>query len=294
MENDKKNWVEDVVWEWVKISNDSDKNEVEKKDDKKIVKKEETKKKGESIRTVKLFLDWNLWEYNINEKLPAWFLQSKLKENQMYLPVGLYRDIMKQIGEYGIPEFSEPEKFLSGKNKSQVDMVTYKMICTVMWYKPWEKNPIILKWFWYSSMSAWVLLSDAVHWNMHTLAAKSLRDAMKYSYNIFEYPESEVYDTQESWVIAEKKVDNVKAVQTIDNIVNSMPKQEETTSLTEEILKAYTERKTVVIEQLSLIWEEFTKKQVLSIWSELKAKFWDENKEIISKIITPDFNACAR
>ncbi len=321
----KVDWVNEVVGEWVtaeKIVAEQPKEEVnavtteakvaetvEEKADPKVVQKKTKKIVSSGViveksRTVKLFLDNVLWEYDINEKLPFGFLQTKLKEGQFYMPVGLYRDIMRQIGEFGIPDFSDIEKITSGKNKSQVDMVTYKMTCKVARHKPWSLEPIMLKWFGYSSMSAGVLLSDAVHGNMHTLASKALRDAMKYAYNIFEYPEVDVIDAQEPWTINEKKVDVAKAQDTIKKVAEDMKDVETDPSMTpfpwgadkdistnEAIENDYKRMKEEMFAQLETAWELVTKQSILALAGTLKRKYGEEHKDFISKVIVTDFNS---
>lgn len=307
MTDKKKDWVSEVVGDGVKVekadasvpttpevktetAKDVSKEtakDVSLSQSKTKTKKVEEKKKG---RTVKLFLDGKLDEYDIDEKLPEGFLMSKLKENQRYIPIHLYREIMRQIGEFWVPEFTDPEKFLSGKNKSNVDMVTYRVKCRVARNKPWVKEPIILTGVGYSSMSAWVLLSDAIHGNIATLEAKALRSALKHGYRCFEFPELDVETVEEKWVINEEK-----AKETIANVVKDMPKVEsktvDTTGIEKEITDCYNERRDIRFAQLGQIGEVVTKKHVLDLAKEIKEKFWEEHKSIISKIILNDFNS---
>jgi len=44
--------------------------------------------------------------------MPEDFLKTKLKESQRYIPINLYREILRQVDEFGIPTF-EIEKFIS-------------------------------------------------------------------------------------------------------------------------------------------------------------------------------------
>lgn len=309
MTDEKKDWVSEVVVDGVKIEKSTqpaDTVEVEKSTPKETVKEvslsqEKTKGKKvmpvEKLKTVKLFLDGKLDEYDVDEKLPEGFLMSKLKENQRYIPIHLYREIMRQIWEYWVPEFTDPEKFLSGKNKSSVDMVTYRIKCKVSRTKPWVKEPIILTGVGYSSMSAWVLLSDAVHGNIATLEAKALRSALKHSYRIFEFPELDVVDTNEQWQINE-----LKAKETIDNVVKWMPTQTpaqtsvpvqpiENTDIQKEIIEDYNRKKETTFAQLAELKQPVEKKHVLWLAKEIKDKFGEEHKEFISKVIRDDFNS---
>ncbi|MCI0500336.1 MAG: hypothetical protein L0Y61_01140 [Epsilonproteobacteria bacterium] len=116
MTDEKKDWVSEVIGDDVKtedVANTNTKPAVTeptvKEDSKEITKEvsllqEKTKGKKvmpvEKLKTVKLFLDGKLDEYDIDEKLPEGFLMSKLKENQRYIPIHLYREIMRQIGEF--------------------------------------------------------------------------------------------------------------------------------------------------------------------------------------------------
>jgi len=62
------------------------------------------------------------------------------------------------------------------------------------------------------------LLSDAVHGNFKTLEARALRDALKYSYLIFEFPELDNIDEPIAGTVNE-----IKAQKTIDEIAKAMP-----------------------------------------------------------------------
>jgi len=244
-------------------------------------------------RTVKLFLDWKLWEYDINEKLPMWFLQSKLRSDQLYMPVWLYRNIMRQIGEFWMPKFSE-EKFISWNNKSGRPMITYKSVCNVEW-KRW-KEVTQLEWIWFSSISAWAFLSDAVHWNMHTLYAKALRDALKYTYNIFEFPETDIEDQDTEWKVDDtsKKIDEV--VSNIDAKEKEKVVEKDDTEWTmvwDKIKEEYTKLRTWLYDDFKLDWKTVTKKDVLKLATTLKEMFGEENKPYIAKLITPDVNWAA-
>ena len=118
--------------------------------DEKVMAEDSRKAGPVKVKTVKLMLDGKMNEYSINGRLPEGFLRSKLKENQRYIPIHLYRDIMRQIGEFGIPDFSEPEKFINGKNKAGIDMITYKVRCTIE--HTVGKKIILLKGSGYASM----------------------------------------------------------------------------------------------------------------------------------------------
>ena len=184
------------------------------------------KAKEPKTKMVKLSLDGKEYELSIDEKLPPEFLQTKLKEGQSYVPVWIYREIMRQIDEFDVPDFVE-EKIMTWNNKYNVAQVVYKMYCEVKWYRYGRsKDPVILKGHWYSSISAGALLSDAVHGNMMTLEAKALRAALRYSYRIFEFPEVEIYDDWKTeGIIKEKKeapkteVEKVTTQQVVDDIV---------------------------------------------------------------------------
>jgi len=146
---------------------------------------------------IKLPLNGEMIELTSDERLPVGFLEKKLKDDQLYISVSLYREIMRQMDCFGVPQFTDPEKFMSGKDKWGIDKITYRVKCTVERFKDWRKDPIILTGVWYSSFSGGILLSDAIHWNIATLDAKALRSALKHGPRIFEYPEVEVID---EWV----------------------------------------------------------------------------------------------
>ena len=248
-----------------------------------------SKAKEPKARMVKLSLDWKDYELSIDEKLPAEFLQTKLKEWQSYVPVGTYREIMRQIDEFDIPEFVE-EKIMSWNNKYNVPQVVYKMYCEVKWYRYGRnKDPIILKGHWYSSISAGALLSDAIHGNMMTLEAKALRAALRYSYRIFEFPEVEIYDDWKTeWTIKEKKeapkTEEEKATtqQVVDDIIK------EDSDIESKIKEAYSKKKQEYFAKLLTTNESATKKDILAIWTELKNEFGEQYKSFIIHMIMPD------
>ena len=253
--------------------------------------KSTTKKKdSKKEKTVVLQLDGKIYEIPVSEKLPPEFLQEKLKEGQSYIPIGVYREIMRQLDEFGVPEFTE-EKIMTWNNKYNVAQVVYKMYCEVKWYKDWKtKEPIILKWHWYSSMSAWVLLSDAVHGNMMTLEAKALRAALRYSYRIFEFPEVEVYDDWKAeWIIKEKKeVKTEEQKATTQQVVDDIVKED--SDIESKIKARYSE----LMKELGakvLTRDEWPQKQeVLEIWTQLKNEFWEQYKKFIITMIMPDID----
>lgn len=250
-----------------------------------------SKAKEPKARTVKLSLDWKDYELSIDEKLPAEFLQTKLKEWQSYVPVGTYREIMRQIDEFDVPEFVE-EKIMSWNNKYSVPQVVYKMYCEVKWYRYGRsKDPVILKGHWYSSISAGALLSDAIHGNMMTLEAKALRAALRYSYRIFEFPEIEIYDDWKTeGTIKEKKeapkTEEEKATtqQVVDDIIK------EDSDIESKIKARYSE----LMKELGakvLTREEWPQKQeVLDIGTQLKNEFWEQYKKFIITMIMPDID----
>lgn len=249
------------------------------------------KAKEPKVRTVKLSLDWTEYELSIDEKLPSEFLQTKLKEWQSYVPVGIYREIMRQIDEFDVPDFVE-EKIMTWNNKYNVAQVVYKMYCEVKWYRYGRsKDPVILKGHWYSSMSAWVLLSDAVHGNMMTLEAKALRAALRYSYRIFEFPEIEVYDDWKSewtikWEKVESKVEAPKA--TTQQVVDDIVKEE--TDIEKQIKDDYAEMiKQLGAEMLTRdTWIQKT--EIIALWTKLKEKYWEDYKKFIINLIKPDLD----
>lgn len=253
-------------------------------------------------KTVTLTLDWKTSEYPVGSKLPEWFLHSKLKDSQRYLPVHLYRELLRQIDEFWIPEFSDPEKFATGKNKSWVDVITYAMKCTIVWNKPWKKEPIILTGKAYSAMSWGTLLSDAVHWNFATLEAKSLRSALRHSYAIFEFPEVDVVD---EWIPAtintKETIDGANKV--LDSVVAWMetPVARDTTKPVEapkEPVKKWTVTKAMIktmfdtklaelVSQCETVWTPITKVLILQIATEIKLSVGEEYKTTIMEVIAP-------
>jgi len=165
---------------------------------------------------VVLPVDWKEVEFSVDGRLPASFLSSKLKADQQYISIGVYREIMRQTGEFWVPEFTDPEKFMSWNNSRGIPMVTYRVKCTVEW-KRWDTVEI-LRWVWYSALSWWIMLSDAIHWNIATLDAKALRSALKHSYRIFEYPEKDSEYVEEKADI-EEVAKEVKPVEEKKDVV---------------------------------------------------------------------------
>ena len=259
------------------------------------------KKKVVKVKTVKLMLDWKLMELSVDERLPEWFLQSKLKEDQRYIPIHIYREIMRQMDCFGVPQFSDPEKFMSGKNKSQIDMITYRVKCTVEWNKDGRKNPVILTGAWYSAMSGGTLLSDAIHWNIATLDAKALRSALKHSSRIFEYPELDVVDIPTPAEIKEtaKKADDI-----LSKVAGDMKPTEkikakpvatpvDTAVDIEKVIRAeYAVLLAELDKALTDAWfdKQRTKEQILNLATQLKTKHGEQHKPLIIKIITWDLN----
>ena len=248
-----------------------------------------TKAKEPKARTVKLLLDGKEYELSIDEKLPPEFLQTKLKEGQSYVPVWTYREIMRQIDEFDVPDFVE-EKIMTWNNKYNVAQVVYKMYCEVKWYKYGRsKDPVILKWHWYSSISAGALLSDAVHGNMMTLEAKALRAALRYSYRIFEFPEIEIYDDWKTEGTIKEKAPKTEAQKaTTQQVVDDIVKED--TDVESKIKARYTE----LMKELGakvLTREEWPQKQeVLDIGTQLKNEFWEQYKQFIITMIMPDID----
>lgn len=174
-------------------------------------------------------IEWK--KYSIYKPLPTSFLKSKLSEKSTYLPVPVYRTIIRQINndsierywfeEFSLPKFSEkPIELYEWKTEKWGNVKSIKsMYCDC--FVP-RKNPVtntqqLLHWVWYSAMSIDMLLTDSsLHGNMHTLRAKALRDAMKYSYAIFEFPEDD-YDQEEPNVKAQLKEKSV-----ISDVVKSI------------------------------------------------------------------------
>lgn len=258
--------------------------------------KSTTKKKDvKKEKAVVLQLDGKTYEIPVSEKLPPEFLQEKLKEGQSYIPIGVYREIMRQLDEFDVPEFTE-EKIMTWNNKYNVAQVVYKMYCEVKWYKYGrDKEPIVLKWHWYSSMSAWVLLSDAVHGNMMTLEAKALRAALRYSYRIFEFPELEVYDDWKTeWTIKEKSATKIEA-----KPVKTEEEKATTQQVVDDIIKEDTDIETKIKDRYSELMKELgakvltrdewpQKQEVLDIGTQLKNEFWEKYKMFIINMIMPD------
>lgn len=255
-----------------------------------------TKKKDvKKEKAVVLQLDGKTYEIPVSEKLPPEFLQEKLKEGQSYIPIGVYREIMRQLDEFDVPEFTE-EKIMTWNNKYNVAQVVYKMYCEVKWYKYGRgKEPVVLKWHWYSSMSAWVLLSDAVHGNMMTLEAKALRAALRYSYRIFEFPEIEVYDDWKTeWTIKEKTATKIEA-----KPVKTEEEKATTQQVVDDIVKEDTDIETKIKDRYGVMMQEYgkelltsdekpSKERILAMWTKLKEEFGEQYKKFIISLIMPD------
>jgi len=259
-----------------------------------MTEKEKKVEKVTGAKMVYLQLGNKIHPLSLDDRMPEDFLKTKFQEKQRYIPINVYREMIRQIWEFGIPQF-EIEKFVSWNNKSNVAMIAYKCICKLDWFKYWDKKePIVLIGNWYSAISAWALLSDAIHWNMHTLQAKALRDALKYSYRIFEFPEDDVSDPNEAGTIhwegenpLSPKAEPTKT--TVDDVVKDMPEEDS------DIQKKIKEDYSIAIKEL---WEkainesyEITKKDVLSIGTALKEKYWEDNKKFIISILMKDVEA---
>lgn len=322
-----------ATWTWTPApetgTGELDKKEPikEKKSEPKAKKeKKEPKQKASKVKTVRLELDWMVEDYPIDGSLPAGFMKSKLRDDQTYVPIHIYRDIMRQIGEFDIPVFSEPTMFIEGKNKQGVPMITYKSGCTVTW-TVW-KEVKVLRGSWYAPMSGGVLLSDAVHGNMKTLEARALRDALKYAYKIFEFPELDKIDAPlaaEVNLPSNNKLDEVakdttpvnwkKASEKVPSKTEKIPVQkhdlENDTPVgdqnpnpdlivpedwdpvdNEEAIRAdYAAMKAELDEGLKSIGQSVTKAMILDIATKLKEKFGEAEKDSIKSIIMPDYNS---
>lgn len=297
------------------------KKETKPKKEKEVVKEKEDK-------AIVLQLDWKNVELSADDNLPSWFLEKKLKDDQLYIPVGLYREIMRQLDCFGVPQFSDPEKFMSGKNKSQIDMITYRVKCSVERFKYGRNNaPVILTGVGYSSFSGGVLLSDAIHGNIATLDAKALRSALKHSYRIFEYPEKDVTaeeipgDVNATIAKANETLNKAtpapaqtstpastpastpttkapvkvdpEASKAIDNAVADIPTQSTGPSVESQISEEY---KVLHAELLKALYEldpdaKTTKQMILDLASKLKAKYGEQYKKYILWVITKDLNS---
>lgn len=228
-------------------------------------------------------------EYNlfINERLPEAFLEVKLKESQKYIPIIVYRDIMRQVDEFGIPQFGELEKIITGKWKSGGDMITYKMRVTIERNKPGEKKPIMLCGSWYQAMSGSTLLSDAVHGNMKTLESRAMRDALKYSYLIFEYPEADLTSIPTGSV---EEVSLSSLTKTADDVLKEVAETMPGRDIEKEIFDEYKKQHETLWVKTITDGTMITKADIIKIATGLKLQFGEAVKPLIAKIITADLN----
>jgi hypothetical protein len=231
--------------------------------------------------------EWKEFTLQPTERLPITFLESKLREDQKYIPIGVYRDIMRQIWEFWIPTFADAEKIITGKNKSWWESIAFKVKVEVVRNKPWVKEPILLKGSWYSAMTWGIMLSEAIHWNFKTLEAKALRDALKYSYLIFEHPEADVEEPTEDKDMMINKI--------IEEAVWPAPTKEEAAekkATKDDIQKDFDTEMQAYNTKVLAWWPEAKaeKWDILAIATKLKEKYWVENKKIILEIITQTLN----
>ena len=256
---------------------------IKKVQEPKVVKEKLSKK-----RIVTLSVGNDSLELDINERLPDSFLESKLKESQKYVPISVYRDIMRQIGEFGIPQFSDFKIVATGKWKSGQDTTAYKCVVTVERNKPGEKKPVILIGSGYQAMSAGILLSDAIHGNSKTLEARALRDCLKYSYLIFEFPEADT-----AWLPVDETSSLSSLPKTAEQVIKETAEAMPGRDIEKEIAESYKKQLETLWVELITTGQNITKVQILGIASKLKAEFWEEFKPIIAKVITADLNSSA-
>lgn len=125
-------------------------------------------------------------EYLVNEFFPTELLKKNYSGNE-YIPIEVVRDIMRQIGGFSSPKFSDLEVIWKSVYKWN-DVITYKQKVELMY------GDKVLYWEAYHPVTAGKLFSDSSTWVFSTLRSKCLRDALKYEFKIFEYPSLEEED----------------------------------------------------------------------------------------------------
>jgi len=188
-----------------------------------------TKKTTVKKKVIKLSYQWKNYELDVNEPIPVEFLKTKMREWQDYIPVWIYREVLRQLwNEFWDVKFSDPEIVREIKVQNNV-LVLYKQECFI---ERWKR---ILKWSWYHTISLKSMASEAAHGNFKTLEAKAMRDCLKYAYRIFEFPDEDFIPSEDE---IEKKIkeaeDVVKEVKkdteekkkfTVENVVKEIEKE---------------------------------------------------------------------
>lgn len=227
-----------------------------------------------------VFVTLNGKEYNVDERLPDSFLESKLKESQKYIPIHIYRDILRQLPDlFWVPTFTDPEKIISGKNKSGVEVIAFRVKCSIERLRHGEKKPVVLVWDWYSAISWGAMLSDAIHGNIATLQAKALRSALKLWLRIFEYPEADLPEP------TAQDVELTTPAKATDDVMAKMP-----TVNAEDIEKEYKRLFSELSQKCLETKVTIKKPMILAIATQLKVQFGEENKPTILKLITDSLN----
>lgn len=125
-------------------------------------------------------------EYSLNDYFPSELLKKNYSGNE-YIPIDVIRDIMRRIGGFSSPKFSDLEVIGKSVYKWN-DVITYKQKVELVY------NDKTLYWEAYHPITAGKLFSDSSTGVFSTLRSKCLRDALKYEFKIFEYPSLEEED----------------------------------------------------------------------------------------------------
>ena len=139
-----------------------------------------------SEKIEKVLIKWAM--YSINENFPEKLLEKNYTD-QNYIPVDIVRSIMRQIGGFSSPKFSDLEVLWKSVYNSK-DVILYRQKVEISY---WDK---ILYWEWVHAVTSGKMFTDSSTWVFSTLRSKCLRDALKYEFAIFEYPEVE----DSSWI----------------------------------------------------------------------------------------------
>lgn len=119
--------------------------------------------------------------YSVDQHLPEDFYQQKLKQAEKYIPVYVYREIIRQLNNVWIPYFEEPKYLHAWTVKEDAKIYLYCQKCKI------QVDDKEIEWVGYHNFSLSALLSSSAHGNFKTLEAKAVRDTLKDVYRIFDY-----------------------------------------------------------------------------------------------------------
>ena len=147
-------------------------------------------------KTVKIIdFNWKTRELDLNNYMPEDLYKYHKYSKCYYVPIEIFRDILRQLPEFWIPKFEDFEDIYKWKTKDWNWIRVLRQKVKLLWWV--EEQPIEIEWIWYHNVTDWKLFEWTL-WNMKILEARTLRDALKNTYRIFDKGEIHVDDWTET------------------------------------------------------------------------------------------------